>query len=172
MEIENTTVYTKELVMRFQRFNARLVKSAPWSTHFLFALLFAMLTVGLVYSIIIRGWLFTALIALGMVIFGRRYYFLYIAPARKFDSSSFRDSEQRYVFRKQGFSAASGDDEMKKKYDEVRICYETPEAFYIYFNKAQAFIVSKNGFTSGSAAELSRRLGDALGAKRFSTIKN
>ncbi len=170
LEILNTTVYTKELVLAFQRFNARLLKKAPWSTYALFALLFALLVVGLVYSIIIRGWIYLAIIAVGLVIFGRRFYFLYIAPGRKFDKSSFRDYSQLYTFRKQGFVAAAGENELKRHYEEIMNVYETPEAFYLYFNKGQAFIVAKNSFTQGTADDLRRRLNEKLTAKHYIMI--
>lgn len=171
MEIANTTAYTRDAVLAFQRFNARLFKKAPWSTWALFALLFAMLLFGLVYSIVIRGWIYLALIALGLFVFGRRFYFLMLAPARKFDKASFKDMEQKYVFGKQGFSISAGADEAKRRYEEIRAVYETPDAFYLYFNRGQAFIVSKGGFTQGAADGLRRRLIEKLGARHYVNIK-
>lgn len=171
MEIFNTTAYTRDTVLAFQRFNARLVKKVPWSTYALFALLFAMLAVGLVFSIVIRGWIYLGVIALGIFVFARRAYFLFIAPARKFDKASFKDAAQAYAFRKQGFSVSANGEELKRRYEEVRACYETPDAFYLYFNKGQAFIVSKAGFTQGTAGDLRRRLAERLGQKRYITIK-
>lgn len=170
MEISNTTVYSKQIVLAFQRFNARLAKKLPWSTYALFAVLFALLATGLVYSIVIRGWIYLAIIVVGLIVFGRRFYFLYIAPERKFDKSSFKDNSQSYVFRKQGFSVVDGENEMKRRYEDVLRVYETPEAFYLYFNKGQAFIVAKDGFTAGTAEDLRRRLTEKLSAKRVVSV--
>ena len=171
MELFNTTVYTKENVLRFQRFNARIFKKAAASTHILFAVLFAMLITGLVYSIVIKGWIFTAIIALGMAVFGRRYYFLYIGPVRKFDQSSFKDARQEYVFRKSGLSATMDGEEKKFSYQQLLAAYETTDAFYLYINKAQAFLVDKSGFTQGTAEELARRLYNGLGPKHYVRVK-
>ena len=170
MEIWNTTVYTKEAVLQFQRFNARVFKRSAASTHVVFALLFALLLTGLVFSIAIKGWIFVALIVLGMLIFGRRYYFLYIGPARKFDQSSFKDVKQEYVFRKSGLSATSDGEEQKFYYEQLLAAFETPCAFYLYINKAQAFIVDKEGFTQGSGDELARRLLNGRGPKHYQKV--
>lgn len=171
MEIFNTTLYTRDVVLAFQRFNARLVKKLPWSTYAIFGILFAMLITGLVFSVLIRGWIYSGIILLGMFVFGRRFYFLYIAPARKFNQATFKDLAQNYVFRKQGFSATAGETEMKRQYEDVRATYETPDAFYLYFSKGRAFIVSKTTFTQGSAEDLRKRLIEKLGAKHYAMIK-
>lgn len=171
MEILNTTLYTKKVVLAFQRFNARLLKKVPWSTYAVFGILFTMLIIGLVYSIIIHGWIYLGIIALGLFVFGRRVYFLFIAPVRKFDEATFRNLEQNYVFRKQGFSVIAGENEIKRKYEEIRAVYETPNAFYLYFNKGQAFIVARDGFTQGTAPELGERLYNKLGSRHYVFVK-
>jgi hypothetical protein len=171
MEIINTTLYTRDVVLAFQRFNARLAKKLPWSTYAIFGILFAMLIAGFVFSIVIRGWIYLGIIALGMFVFGRRFYFLYIGPARKFDKATFKDLDQNYVFRKQGFSVTAGETEMKRHYEDVRAAYETPDAFYLYFSKGRAFIVSKTGFTQGCSEDLRKRLLENLGAAHYVIIK-
>ena len=102
MELENTTVYTREQVLRFQRFDARIFKAFPAGSHIIFALLFILLACALAYSINAHRWLFTALFAIAIALLGRRYYFLYIAPARKFDDSSFKDLKHKCSFRDSG----------------------------------------------------------------------
>ena len=102
MELENTTVYTREQVLRFQRFDARIFKAIPAGSHIIFALLFILLACALAYSINAHRWLFTALFAIAIALLGRRYYFLYIAPARKFDDSSFKDLKHKCSFRDSG----------------------------------------------------------------------
>ena len=113
MELENTTVYTREQVLRFQRFDARIFKAIPAGSHIIFALLFFLLACALAYSINAHRWLFTALFAIAIALLGRRYYFLYIAPARKFDDSSFKDLKHKCSFRDSGAKLDSNGSEQE-----------------------------------------------------------
>ena len=164
MELENTTVYTREQVLRFQRFDARIFKAFPAGSHIIFALLFILLACALAYSINAHRWLFTALFAIAIALLGRRYYFLYIAPARKFDDSSFKDLKHKCSFRDSGAKLDANGSEQEFYYDKLLCAYETP-------NKAQALIVDKSGFTQGNAEELAGLLKQKLGSRYYTTIK-
>lgn len=163
MELENTTVYTREQVLRFQRFDARIFKAFPAGSHIIFALLFILLACALAYSINAHRWLFTALFAISIALLGRRYYFLYIAPARKFDDSSFKDLKHKCSFRDSGAKLDANGSEQEFYYDKLLCAYETP-------NKAQALIVDKSGFTQGNAEELAGLLKQKLGSRYYTTI--
>lgn len=163
MELENTTVYTREQVLRFQRFDARIFKAIPAGSHIIFALLFILLVCALAYSINAHRWLFTALFAIAIALLGRRYYFLYIAPARKFDDSSFKDLKHKCSFRDSGAKLDANGSEQEFYYDKLLCAYETP-------NKAQALIVDKSGFTQGNAEELAGLLKQKLGSRYYTTI--
>lgn len=163
MELENTTVYTREQVLRFQRFDARIFKAFPAGSHIIFALLFILLACALAYSINAHRWLFTALFAIAIALLGRRYYFLYIAPARKFDDSSFKDLKHKCSFRDSGAKPDANGSEQEFYYDKLLCAYETP-------NKAQALIVDKSGFTQGNAEELAGLLKQKLGSRYYTTI--
>lgn len=163
MELENTTVYTREQVLRFQRFDARIFKAFPAGSHIIFALLFILLACALAYSINAHRWLFTALFAIAIALLGRRYYFLYIAPARKFDDSSFKDLKHKCSFRDSGAKLDANGSEQEFYYDKPLCAYETP-------NKAQTLIVDKSGFTQGNAEELAGLLKQKLGSRHYTTI--
>ena len=163
MELENTTVYTREQVLRFQRFDARIFKAFPAGSHIIFALLFILLACALAYSINAHRWLFTALSAIAIALLGRRYYFLYIAPARKFDDSSFKDLKHKCSFRDSGAKLDANGSEQEFYYDKLLCAYEPP-------NKAQALIVDKSGFTQGNAEELAGLLKQKLGSRYYTTI--
>lgn len=163
MELENTTVYTREQVLRFQRFDARIFKAFPAGSHIIFALLFILLACALAYSINAHRWLFTALFAIAIALLGRRYYFLYIAPARKFDDSSFKDLKHKCSFRDSGAKLDANGSEQEFYYDKLLCAYETP-------NKAQTLIVDKSGFTQGNAEELAGLLKQKLGSRHYTTI--
>ena len=163
MELENTTVYTRVQVLRFQRFDARIFKAFPAGSHIIFALLFILLACALAYSINAHRWLFTALFAIAIALLGRRYYFLYIAPARKFDDSSFKDLKHKCSFRDSGAKLDANGSEQEFYYDKLLCAYETP-------NKAQALIVDKSGFTQGNAEELAGLLKQKLGSRYYTTI--
>ena len=163
MELENTTVYTREQVLRFQRFDARIFKAFPAGSHIIFALLFILLACALAYSINAHRWLFTALFAIAIALLGRRYYFLSIAPARKFDDSSFKDLKHKCSFRDSGAKLDANGSEQEFYYDKLLCAYETP-------NKAQALIVDKSGFTQGNAEELAGLLKQKLGSRYYTTI--
>ena len=163
MELENTTVYTREQVLRFQRIDVRIFKAFPAGSHIIFALLFILLACALAYSINAHRWLFTALFAIAIALLGRRYYFLYIAPARKFDDSSFKDLKHKCSFRDSGAKLDANGSEQEFYYDKLLCAYETP-------NKAQALIVDKSGFTQGNAEELAGLLKQKLGSRYYTTI--
>ena len=163
MELENTTVYTREQVLRFQRFDARIFKAFPAGSHIIFALLFILLACALAYSINAHRWLFTALFAIAIALLGRRYYFLYIAPARKFDDSSFKNLKHKCSFRDSGAKLDANGSEQEFYYDKLLCAYETP-------NKAQTLIVDKSGFTQGNAEELAGLLKQKLGSRYYTTI--
>ena len=163
MELENTTVYTREQVLRFQRFDVRIFKAFPAGSHIIFALLFILFACALAYSINAHRWLFTALFAFAIALLGRRYYFLYIAPARKFDDSSFKNLKHKCSFRDSGAKLDANGSEQEFYYDKLLCAYETP-------NKAQALIVDKSGFTQGNAEELAGLLKQKLGSRYYTTI--
>ncbi len=172
MEIVNNTSYTKDAVLAFQRFNARLLKKIPWSTYAFFAVLTAVVVAGIAFMLFIRSWFNIALLALALGLIARRYYVLYIGPARKFDQSSFKDLAHRYEFRKQSFSVVCGGEEAKHRYEQAAALYDTPAALYLYFGRGQAFIVQKDGFERPADAQaVKKRFLEAIGEKRCVTLK-
>lgn len=159
----NTTVYTKKAVLDFQRFDARMFKSVAWGTHAVFFMLFAIALAVAVYSVTAGGYILFAISIACMAWLGRRYYFLYIAPARKFDDSSFKDLKHKCSFRDSGAKLDANGSEQEFYYDKLLCAYETP-------NKAQALIVDKSGFTQGNAEELAGLLKQKLGSRYYTTI--
>ncbi len=172
MEILNATTYTRDAVLRFQRFNARLFKSIPWSSYAMFAGFFAILIGGIVYSILYRRWINLGLLVLALLFIARKFYITFIGPARAFDKSSFKDLQHSYVFRKQGFSVIKGEEEVKRRYQDVIVMFDTPSALYLYFSRDQAFIVQKEGFAKITEVEqVKKRFIEAIGEKRTVTVK-
>lgn len=96
---------------------------------------------------------------------GRRYYFLYIAPARKFDSSSFINLRHEYRFRDSGVTMSINGHEQSFDYDKLLCAYETNDCFYLYSNKALALIVDKAGFDKDGSNRLGALLSERLGDK-------
>lgn len=90
MEIINTTDYDKDTVLRFQQFNARIAKSIPWSTHALFAFLMLSVLAGAFFAVRSHAWLYLAVLALALYVFGRRFYAIYIAPEKSLSNLPLR----------------------------------------------------------------------------------
>ena len=171
MEIINTTDYDKDTVLRFQQFNARIVKSIPWSTHALFAFLMLSVLAGAFFAVHSHAWLDLAVLALALYVFGRRFYAIYIAPEKKFEQSSFAGLSQRYTFLKNSFIVCVNGKEDRGYYNRLFDVWETPDAFYLYANARQAYIVSKAGFEQGTAEALAAHLRGRVEAKKYKTVK-
>ena len=151
-DIMNTTVYTKKAVLNFQRFDARMFKSVAWGTL-------------AVYSVTAGGYILFAISIACMAWLGRRYYFLYIAPARKFDSSSFINLRHEYRFRNSGVTMSINGHEQSFDYNKLLCAYETNDCFYLYSNKALALIIDKAGFDKDGSNRLGALLSERLGNK-------
>lgn len=164
-DIMNTTVYTKKAVLDFQRFDARMFKSVAWGTHAVFFMLFAIALAAAVYSVTAGGYILFAMSIACMAWLGRRYYFLYIAPARKFDSSSFINLRHEYRFRDSGVTMSINGHEQSFDYDKLLCAYETNDCFYLYSNKALGLIVDKAGFDKDGSNKLGALLSERLGNK-------
>ena len=164
-DIMNTTVYTKNTVLGFQRFDARMFKSVAWGTHAVFFMLFAIALAVAVYSVTAGGYILFAISIACMAWLGRRYYFLYIAPARKFDSSSFINLRHEYRFRDSGVTMSINGHEQSFDYNKLLCAYETNDCFYLYSNKALALIIDKAGFDKDGSNRLGALLSERLGDK-------
>lgn len=171
MDIINVTKYDKGSVLGFQQFNARLFKKCPRSTQVLFAILIVTTLAGGYLAIRAKAWLYVMVVLFAVFLFARRYHALFIAPGKKFDQSSFANLTQRYAFRKNGFTITVNGREDKAYYERLFDVWETPEAFYLYANARQAYIVSKDGFESGSAEALAAILRSKVPAKKYKTVK-
>lgn len=171
MDIINITKYNKDTVLRFQQFNARLFKKFPRSTQVLFAVVVVSLLAGGYLAIRAKAWLYLLVVAFAVYLFVRRYYALFIAPGKKFEQSSFADLTQRYAFRKNGFTVTVNGKEDKAYYERLFDIWETPDAFYLYANARQAYIVSKDGFESGTAEALASFLKSKVPEKKYKTVK-
>ena len=171
MEIINTTNYDKDTVLRFQRFNARIAKRIPWSTHALFALLILSVLAGTYFAVRSHAWLYLVVLALALYVFGRRFYAIFIAPEKKFDQSSFAGLSQRYVFLKNCFTVCVNGKEDRAYYNRLFDVWETPDAFYLYANAGQAYIVSKAGFEQGTAEALAAHLRGRVEPKKYKVAK-
>lgn len=171
MDIINTTNYDKDTVLRFQRFNARFVKRIPWSTQALFAFLTLSVLVGVFFAVYGRAWLYLGILVLALYVFGRRFYAIFIAPEKKFEQSSFAGLSQRYVFLKNCFTVCVDGKEERAYYNRLFEIWETPDAFYLYANARQAYIVSKAGFEQGTAEALAKHLRARVEAKKYKAVK-
>lgn len=167
MEITNTTVYDQDAVLRFQRFNTRAIKKLPWSTPVIFAFLLISVLTGCVFAVIAKAWLYLALLFLAIYIFVQRLYSLFIAPKKRFKDTSFAGAVQTYTFLKNCFVANVNGEETRVYYEKLFGIWETPAAFYLYANARQAFIVSKDGFTAGTAQELAQLLRTKVDSKKY-----
>ncbi len=170
MDIINTTHYDKETVLRFQRFNARIVKQVPWSTQALFAFLVLSVLTGAFFAVRGGAWLYLAVLALALYLFARRFYAIFIAPEKKFEQSSFAGLSQRYVFLKNSFTISVNGKEERAYYERLFDVWETPDAFYLYANARQAYIVAKAGFEQGTAEALAKHLHARMGEKKYKTV--
>ena len=106
-----------------------------------------------------------------LYVFGRRFYAIYIAPEKKFEQSSFAGLSQRYTFLKNSFIVCVNGKEDRGYYNRLFDIWETPDAFYLYANARQAYIVSKAGFEQGTAEALAAHLRGRVEAKKYKTVK-
>lgn len=80
------------------------------------------------------------------------------------------ESENYYVFSDVGISVTNEGDcshgESEYTYEAIERVIETKKYFFIFINKAQAYIVAKDGITNGSAEDL-RSILSKVGDKRY-----
>ena len=89
---------------------------------------------------------------------------------KKFEQSSFAGLSQRYVFLKNSFTISVNGKEERAYYERLFDVWETPDAFYLYANARQAYIVAKAGFEQGTAEALAKHLRARMGEKKYKTV--
>ena len=74
-----------------------------------------------------------------------------------------RTRDAHYTFREEDFRISGIQSPMMYPYFQILDAYEDKDFFYLYYTDDRAYLVDKNGFTQGEAAELRKLLKERLG---------
>lgn len=74
-----------------------------------------------------------------------------------------RTRDAHYTFREEDFRISGIQSPMLYPYFQILDAYEDKNFFYLYYTEDRAYLVDKNGFTQGEAAELRKLLKERLG---------
>ena len=154
------TAYSYEELRAFQRSHFRgnrfgfVAYTALFALMF-FAVLFLQLTMGGGFGSLLvflaAGTLFTTL---GALFFNLTFY----SRKQYLNGTKQMRNGQFYTFRSHDFTESSEQEDYtgtnSMHYSILQSVRETPDAFYLYQNKVMAYIISKQGFRSGSPDEL------------------
>lgn len=74
-----------------------------------------------------------------------------------------RTRDAHYTFREEDFRISGIQSPMLYPYFQILYAYEDKNYFYLYYTDERAYLVDKNGFTQGDAAEFRKMLKERLG---------
>ena len=176
MEIKNTTSYTYDVLMEFNRQHKRKLFRAISIIFFVatVAMLAAMLGNLILCAVGIME-LFDVQIRSTALLYATLSIFLLLFPRlhrRKFcRKQAAIHSVENYVFTQEGFENISTSDtgnvQGQYKYDVIVNVTESDHAFYLYIAPNAAHIVSKNGFTEGNENDFRTILRTVIDPKKF-----
>jgi hypothetical protein len=169
--IKATTVYDYPTYKRYALFH--LSKGRLYLTIIPCVISFLAIIIACV-SLILFGYNRTLVVCLTVLIlylFLQAYLYFFSPKAHYKSNRGLANLRNDFEFGESGITVrsvnANTDGTSTWNYDVLYKAYETKDSFYLYVNRLQAFIVSKDGFTEGSATELSVLLSGKLPPKKY-----
>lgn len=163
--IVNTTRMTKKQYLHFCQFSTYknlgavlIIIFFAWVfTPWLFFLGFTPISIYCILAALVPTLIYLLII----------FLLFYIAPMAEY--KKLKHNAFEYSFYADEFEAKANDllikSSSQSQYTIIKKAYERKDAFYLYISKREAHIVSKGGFTSGTADDLRQILKDKLGKK-------
>ncbi|MGN1094936.1 MAG: YcxB family protein [Eubacteriales bacterium] len=170
MEAKNKTVIDKKLFIMFQRFYMRAFRKSPVPGFIIFAVSVIAAIALAIFAVVenAKGFMLSAFV---FAMISVTLFLMYaVFPGINFKKSFLKNAEISYVFYGDKFN-------IKMKNDKVNICedisygslfrvYDAPHAYYIFIAKAQALLVSKEGFENADDInKTSEAFSSSLGKK-------
>ncbi len=154
---ENKTTYTHDTYITFLKFHAKKYNFSYMTYTVFWALLF-LLCIYLAFSVNnrIQGVIVT------LVLIGFLFYRIYkpkftVKKEIKSDKIS-TNNTNTFSFFDKNFVVTNNNGSFDYKYFMLHKIFETKDFFYLYVTKENAFLLSKNSFTLGTAEEFSEFL--------------
>lgn len=161
---ENKTLYSEETYVTFLKFHGKK-NNLPYMAYTIFWTLLLSLCTYLAFASRnrIQGVIVT-FILVGFVIY--RIYRPKLIVEREINSEKISDNNtNRFVFYDKYFEIMNNNGSYDYRYRMLRKVYETSDFFYLYITKENAFLISKKGFSLGTAEDFSKFIKDKCGFK-------
>ena len=167
MNFYNKTVIDQDAFAKFQIFHGRLFKRCNALNYLYYGLALGFILFVFIWSGI-HAQLSYALLGLTLtIIWVGLIYTRFFEPKRNFKKHVKENRLVTYHFFPNSFKILSDAQEDALRpilYTQIVKLYELPTAYYIYFSKRLAYIISKSGFSSeADRATWEAQLKDALG---------
>ena len=169
--IKATTVYDFPTYKRYALFH--LNKGRLYLTIITCAISILGIFVGL-YTMIRYGYdgaMMVCLTILSLNLIFQAYLYFFSPRVHYKSNRGFANMKNEFEFDESGITVHSSnpntDGTSTFNYDVLHKIYETKDSFYLYVNRSQAFLISKDGFTEGNATELSVLLSRKLPPKKY-----
>ena len=171
MEIKNQTAYTYNALMAFSKNHAASPEGK--TSHWFFLAVGILNTVGLIrygfHLLTGNRTLLYGLVYAGLVFVEICFLLVLFAPQIRAKRIANRGATVSYGFTEDGLTHNAKNGEIASlSYDGIQKVTESPDYYFLYIAAADALIVSKNGFTEGTAEEFTALLRDKLGADKLS----
>ena len=171
MEIKNTTPYTYDTLMAFSKHHDASPEGKR--SHWFFLAVGILNTVGLIryglHLLMGNRTLLYGLAFAGLVFVEICFFLVLFAPQIRAKRIAKRSMTVSYGFTEDGLTHNAKNGEIASlSYDGILKVTESPDYYFLYIAESDALIVSKNGFTEGTAEEFTALLRDKLGADKLS----
>ncbi len=161
--VKNETEYTYDKYLELNRFNTFKVKKT--------AMVILIVSISIIFLcgvlMIILGEYSDAVIYIALAIaFTVFFIFLPTLQTRKIfksDKMLQQKIKNNFEFYNDRIEASNTKGNSKLKYEDLYRVYETDKAFYMYLNRIQVFMLSKDSFIIGDAEKLANLLQEKLG---------
>ena len=161
---ENKTTYTKEMYIDFLKFHNKkynftyLAYTVIW-----FIILFACIVYSISSNLRLQAIVIT-IILLSFVIY--RFARPKIIVDKELKSEKISDNNTNlFTFYKNYMRIQNKNGKFDYKYLMIRKAFETEDSFYLYVSKENAFLISKNTFSLGTAEDFSKFAKSKFGIK-------
>lgn len=151
MLFQNTTAYTKEEIITFQKYHFRKVNQVTYRINLVLSVLLLFVSVFLLYLHDSMGFLFL-FIGIGFFVLFEALPYLQYAHMNK-KSKLLSKIENTYQFYEDEIEITNSISNSKIKYDQLYRVYESNTCFYLYIGGNQGFILNKQSFQQGTPEE-------------------
>lgn len=152
---ENKTTYTKNTYMEFLRFHTEthnlsyIAYTVFWSLIFLLCICLSFKTADRIQGVIIT------IVLIGFVSY--RIYNPKRIVTRELESDKIStNNTNTFTFYDKNFEVKNNNGSFKYRYFMLHKVFETNDFFYLYVNKENAFLVSKEAFSYGTSEDFSK----------------